>query len=287
MLTAILMTAILLTAFLLSAGMSTCGTRRCNGMLRSVAGKPRDGKRAMSYTDAQSRLGGFTLVELLVVIGIIAVLIGILLPVLAKARAQANRVACLSNIKQLGTAILMYCNDNDGYFPTCGWWDDGLAYKPYPEDWVHWQANRNLDDSAIAKYVGRGEQLKHLLRCPADSFDGRKPRNGIMPGQGPYLYSYALNASAGENLTAFPGYRTKITQWRAPARKLLLTENREPVNFAPLWGGSQLAQRHGKGMSGGRVIATRASMLFFDQHAESVSDEIIDNYLFHLRPDFE
>ena len=62
---------------------------------------------------------GFTLVELLVVIGIIAVLIAILLPVLSKARAQANRVACLSNIKQLCNGVLMYCNDNDGYFPTC------------------------------------------------------------------------------------------------------------------------------------------------------------------------
>jgi prepilin-type N-terminal cleavage/methylation domain-containing protein len=239
----------------------------------------------LSSRQARRRASAFTLVELLVVIGIIAVLIGILMPVLSKVRAQANRVACLSNIKQLGTAILTYCNDNDGYFPTCAWWDDGLAYRPYPEDWVHWQANRNLDDSAIAKYVGRGELLKSMLRCPADSFDGRKPRGGSL--QEPYLYSYAMNSEAGSNLRTYPGRRTKITQWRAPARKLLLTENREDSNGAPLWGGSRLAQRHGKGMSGGQVIATRASMLFFDQHAESVSDEIIANSLFHRRPDFE
>jgi hypothetical protein len=242
---------------------------------RSPSLKPRRSRRA------------FALVELLVVIGIVALLIAILLPVLSRARAQANRVACLSNIKQLGTALLMYCNDNDEYFPTCAWWDEGLAYRPYPEDWVHWQANRVLDDSAIAKYVGRGEQLKRILRCPADSFDGRKPRVGIMPGQGPYLYSYAMNVEAGSNLRTYPGSRTKITQWRAPARKLLLTENREDSNAAPLWGGSRLAQRHGKGMSAGRVIATRASMLFFDNHAESVSDEVVANSLFHQRPDFE
>ena len=108
-----------------------------------------------------------------------------------------------------------------------------------------------------------------------------------MPGQGPYLYSYAMNAEAGTNHRMYPGRRTRITQWRAPARKLLLTENREDSNTAPLWGGNQLAQRHGTGRSGGQVIATRASMLFFDQHAESVSDAVVENYLFHRRPDFE
>ena len=224
---------------------------------------------------------GFTLVELLVVIGIIAVLIGILMPVLSKARASANRAVCLSNIRQLGVGILMYCNDNKGWFPTCAVWEVGSAYKQYPDDWVHWQANRNLDDSAVAKYVGRGEKLKSLLRCPADTFEGRKTHAAIGPGQGPYLYSYNMNDVIGTNVIPYPGQRTKITQWRVPARKILLTEMREIYTDAGWWGwAAPLAWRHGTAISrgndlfpGGQKMGTNVSAVFIDGHADGVSDD--------------
>src|SRR6185436_21160859 len=59
----------------------------------------------------------FTLVELLVVIGIIALLIGVLLPTLSKAQKRARTTACMSNQRQLVTALIMYTQENKGCFP--------------------------------------------------------------------------------------------------------------------------------------------------------------------------
>lgn len=83
---------------------------------------------------------GFTLVELLVVIGIIAVLIAILLPALNRARASARAVACASNMRQIGLGLLQYANENKNWLPA------PVRQQGTPQQ-TSW-------DMAIAKFVG-------------------------------------------------------------------------------------------------------------------------------------
>jgi prepilin-type N-terminal cleavage/methylation domain-containing protein len=70
-----------------------------------------------SHRRAASR-GGFTLIELLVVIAIIAILAGLLLPTLGRAKEKGRSIACVNNLKQLGVALNLYADENDGKLPT-------------------------------------------------------------------------------------------------------------------------------------------------------------------------
>lgn len=75
------------------------------------------------------RRRGFTLIELLVVVSIIALLIAILLPSLAKARSEAQRIACAANMKTIGGAIVMYTNENKWFFPGPCWSGQQAQYS--------------------------------------------------------------------------------------------------------------------------------------------------------------
>ena len=88
------------------------------------------------------RRGGFTLIELLVVIAIIAILAAILFPVFARAREKARQTSCLSNVKQLMTACLMYVQDYDECF--CWGRHDTSAMGDWYEKWAPYCANRQI-----------------------------------------------------------------------------------------------------------------------------------------------
>jgi prepilin-type N-terminal cleavage/methylation domain-containing protein/prepilin-type processing-associated H-X9-DG protein len=147
----------------------------------------------MKHQDYSSR-HAFTLVELLVVIGIIALLISILLPALNRAREQANAVKCLANVRQLGLATMMFAQDHKGYTPTAS--DDGFAKAndPYRNKWLYRlnaDGSQSLQDcfSSLVSYLGvkyadnnsfmlkPGSQSKVFI-CPSDNAQDGTPSAG-------------------------------------------------------------------------------------------------------------
>ncbi len=139
---------------------------------------------------------GFTLVELLVVIGIIALLIAILLPSLNRAREAGRRVQCLSNLRSLGQATMMFATENKGFLPTGAGGSPAIispngsgTISPTPAeaeaaqsyDWIAWRRaidpidgrpatdvmNLNITHSGLAKYMGA--KLKQTTPAAANS----------------------------------------------------------------------------------------------------------------------
>ena len=111
----------------------------------------------MSAIFPRYRKTAFTLVELLVVIGVIALLISILLPALAKARMAANRIVCSSNLRQIGIAYNMYVNDNKGYGPPILYMNM-RAMNRFESRWWY----------LLAPYLGKGEVAATTLwKMPA------------------------------------------------------------------------------------------------------------------------
>ena len=141
-------------------------------------------ERTFLGVSPRARIGsGFTLVELLVVIGIIAILIGLLLPALNKAREAARAAQCLSNMKQITNATMMFANEHNGLMP-CGAGYAIYKFSDYTEtafvpvtsdtdpgieasaDWIAWSRkldpvtgftnsnpDQNITYSALAKYM--------------------------------------------------------------------------------------------------------------------------------------
>lgn len=134
-------------------------------------------------TSRQSK--GFTLIELLVVIAIIAILAAILFPVFARAREQARKSACMSNLKQIGLGVMMYVQDNDESYPVC-------VFVPPTGSFIYWY-------QVIAPYVNNTQ----VFVCPSAG-----------PIQGSGGYGWNIGGTGANN--GF-GYRSVAGSWYTPS----------------------------------------------------------------------
>ena len=226
----------------------------------------------------------FTLIELLVVIAIIAILAAILFPVFAQARAKARQTACLSNMKQIGTAMLMYTQDYDEMLPL-GYLangNNGGDVEPFaaPNAAPNWIAG-------IMPYLKNFQ----VLRCPS----AVKATTGSDPNQGP--------VPTGESDASIQGngviMQRTLAAIPAPADIVFLGEEKIRVSRAllrpryrngtnprvfehwhglePFPAGSQVERYNNNHNEGG-------NLLYCDGHAKWIQYKSISSGMFGMQP---
>lgn len=180
----------------------------------------------------RSRGSGLTLVELLVVIGVIALLISILMPALARARRQANAVKCAAHLRQIGLVISLYVADNKGFLPIGS---DHRVVRPTPSPQYAWTAKIGAFwYEFLTPYVNRNTQWAEQLLperqrsifwgCP--EWEPREDSSGLDPLDTGYVYNIFPQRPFGDKnfdameFTNFHGRYYKLIEIRDPVNRL-------------------------------------------------------------------
>ena len=201
----------------------------------------------------------FSLVELLVVIGIVALLIAILLPALAAAREQANRAQCLSNLRNIGIAAQLHASEHQGYLPTAGWhWESvgGVTDPRGLQDEAERKYTYYVDNGikrpvpvtvALAQYMGvkcrtdsranlqadlQAEPIRKLFRCPSQQVEyygwtqrGDEDGSWIAPEEySSYAFNEALLGRRPAHLDGCP--KGQLSRVSAPSEVMFAIDGR-------------------------------------------------------------